>query len=493
MIARSGPGRVRLLVRVSGVVAGVVAGTLASLLLPAVAAAHPLGNFTINHYAGILVMPDEIRIDFVIDQAEIPTFEERRRFDDDADGELSDAEIAAAEEQECADLTGALDLTINGADIALELAGADLTFPLGAGLPTMRLVCDYTASFPTPPPTGVEIGFADRSFAGRLGWREIVVEGDGMLVEAIDGEFLARSLSDRLTDYPADSLTKPLAMSAVTFRATPGGGAQPTAVPPGSPGPAGPPPAEGLAAIFAATDLSPSLLLMSLLAAAGLGAWHALTPGHGKTLVAAWLVGTRGTAVHAVGLGMAVTVSHTLGVLALAALVLVAQQALASDVVARMLPLVAAVGIVAIGGWMLAAELRRLRLIGREGLDVHGHAHASSKGPGAGPTLTRRSLVALGLAGGIVPSASALLILLGAIAAGRAAFGIALVVAFGLGMALVLVGVGLAVVRARGWAARIAAASRLRAAAGYAPLIASIVIVVVGAWLTLQAVNGLGP
>jgi ABC-type nickel/cobalt efflux system permease component RcnA len=491
MRARSGSGRARLLATVSAAVVGVVAGTLASLVLPAGAAAHPLGNFTINHYAGIVVGPGEIRIDFVIDQAEIPTFEERRRFDDDGDGELSDAEIAAAEEQECGDLTGALYLAVDRAEVPLQVAGTGLTFPLGAGLPTMRLVCEYTASFPNAPPTGVEIEFADRSFVGRLGWHEIVVEGDGMVVEAIDGAFLAESLSDRLTDYPADFLTKPLSMSAVRFSATPGGGAQPIATP--APGAPGGPPAEGLPAIFGATDLSPTLLLMSLLAAAGLGAWHALTPGHGKTLVAAWLVGTRGTAAHAVGLGLAVTVSHTLGVLALAALVLVAQQTLAPDLVARILPLVAAVGIVAIGGWMLTAELRRLRLDRRAAVNAHGHSHAGPNGPAGDRALTRRSLFALGLAGGIVPSASALLILLGAIAAGRAGFGIVLVVAFGLGMALVLVGVGLAVVRARGWAARIAAASRLRAMAGYVPLVASILVLGVGAWLTLQAVNALRP
>jgi ABC-type nickel/cobalt efflux system permease component RcnA len=487
MIAPRGGGRARLLVRVSGV----VAGTIASLVLPAVAAAHPLGNFTINHYAGILAMSDAIRIDFVIDQAEIPTFQERLRFDDDADGELSDAEIAAAEEQECADLTGALYLAVDRAEVPLQVTDTDLTFPLGAGLPTMRLVCEYTASFPTVPPAGVEIEFADRSFVGRLGWHEIVIEGDGMEVEAVDGEFLRESLSDRLTDYPADFLTKPLSMSAVRFRATPGVVAEPSTTP--QPGGPGGPPAEGLPAIFGATDLSPTIILMSMLAAAGLGAWHALTPGHGKTLVAAWLVGTRGTAAHAVGLGLAVTVSHTLGVLALAALVLVAQQTLAPDLVARILPLVAAIGIVAIGGWMLAAELRRLRLDRRAAVDTHGHPHEGSKGPAGDRALTRRSLFALGLAGGIVPSASALLILLGAIAAKRAAFGIVLVAAFGLGMALVLVGVGLAVVRARGWAARIAAASRMRAMAGYAPLIASIIVLGVGAWLTLQAVSALRP
>jgi len=460
-----------------------VAGVLTGLLIPAAAAAHPLGNFTINHYAGIRVSRDEIRLDIVIDQAEIPTFDERLRLDTDGDGELSDAEVAAARDGECRALASSLELRVAGATVALMPTDADLSFPLGAGLPTMRLECGYAAPLPGPLPTGgVEIGFADRSFEGRLGWREIVVEGDGATVEATAGAFLPRSISERLTRYPTDALTTPLAMSTVTFRATPGGAAEPTATP-GAP----PPSAEGPPAIFGAADLSPVVLLMSLLTAIGLGAAHALTPGHGKTLVAASLVGARGRTVDAVGLGLAVTVSHTLGILVLAAIIVGAQGLLPADVVARWLPFVAALGILAVGTWMLAAEIRRLR-------PAHSHRTGVHPVPGAtGAAVAPRSLFALGLAGGIVPSTSALLILLGAIAAGRPAFGVVLVLAFGLGMAAILVGVGVAIVRARGWVDRASVGSRLHAVSGYAPLVASIVVVSIGAWLTVQSLVALAP
>jgi nickel/cobalt exporter len=463
MIAATGHSRGRRL--------SAVAGVVTALMIPAVAAAHPLGNITINHYAGIRVGLDQIRLDVVIDQAEIPTFEVRSRLDADADGELSDAEVAAAREPECRELATQLELTVAGSEATLTSGRADLSFPLGAGLPTTRLTCEYIVALPAPIATGgVEIEFTDRSYEGRLGWREIVVEGDGTTVEATDGEFLTQSPSERLTRYPTDSLTALPAMSTVKFRATPGGGAAPPAASPGGPAI----PAEGLPAIFGATDLSPLIVLMSLLTAIALGAFHALTPGHGKTLVAASLVGSRGTALQAAGLGLAVTISHTLGILVLAALIIGAQELLPAEAVAERLPLIAAVGIVAVGAWMLVTEIRGLRTV-----------------PGADPathkTIGRRSLFALGLAGGIVPSTSALLILLGAIAAGRPAFGVVLVVAFGLGMAVVLGGVGMAVVRARSWVDRASVGTRFHEIYGYAPLAASIVVLALGAWLTAQA------
>ena len=456
---------------------------LVGLLIPAVAAAHPLGNFTINHYAGIRVSRDEIRLDIVIDQAEIPTFDERLRLDTDGDGELSDTEIAAAREAECRSLAGSLKLKVVGSPVALAPTDADLSFPLGAGLPTMRLECGYSATLPAPLPIGgIEIAFTDRSFEGRLGWREIVVEGDGTTVEATAGKFLPRSISERLSRYPADALTTPLAMSTVRLLATPGGEAEPSAVP-GAPLPS----AEGLPAIFGAADLSPVVLLMSLLTAIGLGAAHALTPGHGKTLVAASVVGARGRTVDAVGLGLAVTISHTLGILVLAALIVGAQGLLPADVVARWLPFVAALGILAVGGWMLVTEIRRTRAA----QTAHGQGTGTGIHPAPGAAVAPRSLFALGLAGGIVPSTSALLILLGAIAAGRPAFGVVLVLAFRLGMAAILVGVGVAVVRARGWVDRASVGSRFHAVSAYAPLAASIVVVTIGALLTAQSLAGL--
>ncbi|HEY7590161.1 MAG TPA: sulfite exporter TauE/SafE family protein [Candidatus Limnocylindrales bacterium] len=455
--------------------AALVAAALMLAAHPGAAAAHPLGNFTINHYAGIAVGPDAIQLDLVIDLAEIPTFEERARLDRDNDGDVSDAEIAASRDEECRALERAVQLAVDQAAQALVLEDAALSFPMGAGLPTMRLECRFGAAvtWSAAPRT---VRFVDAAYSAIQGWREIVVSGDRVTIAPVDGDYLAQSASERLTRYPEDRLSSPLAMDFATFTVVAGGPAASVA-PSTPPGLAG----TGWPAVFGATDLSPLVLLVALLTAAAIGAGHALTPGHGKTVMAAWLVGSRGSASHAVGLGLAVTVSHTLGVLLLAAVVLVAQRTLPATIVAEALPLVAALGIVAIGAWMFAGELLDLRRRRRHA--HHAHAH-EPRPPGR---VTWRGLFALGLVGGIVPSTSALLILLGAIAAGRPAFGIVLVVAFGLGMAAILTGVGLLTVVARGRVERLAGGSRLAAAWAYMPLLAAAVVLAVGAWLTAQS------
>ena len=301
-----------------------------------------------------------------------------------------------------------------------------------------------------------------------------------------------------------------------------------------------------LPSIFRSADLSPIVLLVSILTAGALGAGHALTPGHGKTLMAAYLVGTRGTPLHAAGLGLSVTVSHTLGILVLAAVVVGAQGFLPPDTVVRSAPVIAAISIVAIGGWMLFGEGRRRwraraasAAVAHEHVHAHGddhapeHDHATrpvtttptttptarprprphsddhghdatpaipgehshggvthSHLPPAGTTISWRSLFVLGLAGGLIPSTSALLILLGSIAAGRPAFGFVLVVAFGLGMALVMGGIGLALVLARGRLDRVDAGSPLGRASGFVPLAAAVLVFGLGLYLTIQAVAG---
>ena len=110
--------------------------------------------------------------------------------------------------------------------------------------------------------------------------------------------------------------------------------------------------------------------------------------------------------------------------------------------------------------------------------------------PPAGTTISWRSLFVLGLAGGLIPSTSALLILLGSIAAGRPAFGFVLVVAFGLGMALVMGGIGLALVLARGRLDRVDASSPLGRVSGVVPLAAATLVFGLGLYLTIQAVAG---
>jgi nickel/cobalt exporter len=517
---------------------GALAVCIAAFLgLPGLAAAHPLGNFTINHYAGIRVEPERILLDVVIDQAEIPTFQARLTFDQDGDGELSSTEIDRGRLEACTDLATDLDLRLDAAPLTLTLAEAGLSFPPGAGgLSTMRSVCLFEALPGERLRAGGTLTFADRSFAERVGWREIVATGSGMTLEGGDGTIRSSSPSARLTAYPDDLLTQALADTELTMVVSPGGpvlpaadipDAHPVATPAAPAVPAaaadgnaskldpvaavvpGGVGAGDLPAIFRTADLTPLVLLVSIVTAAALGAGHALTPGHGKTLMAAYLVGTRGTPVHAAGLGLSVALSHTLGILALATLVVGAQGVLPPDVVVRTTPVVAAISIVAIGGWMLIGEARRRW--GRETQDHdhdhdHGHDHdhlaataagehrhgglAHSHLPTPGTTISWRSLFLLGLAGGLIPSASALLILLGSIAAGRPVFGFVLVVAFGLGMAVVMSGIGLALVLARGRLDRVDTGSWLGRATAQLPLLAACLVFGFGIYLTIQAISG---
>ena len=536
------------------IVAALVA--IGALGFPAVAAAHPLGNFTINHYAALRVGPSEIRLDVVVDLAEIPAFQERIRIDANGDGDVSEAESDAARETECTTLAASLDLRSDGVRADLSLVASGLTFPAGAGgVPTMRTVCEFVARFDQGVASGTVVSFADTSNVERIGWREIIVLGDGVSIDAAPDNPPPVSIdqSARLTAYPKDLLTQPLNVHSVTFLVAAGGsplptftapdaqplaGASPTtspgesgvattAAPTATPGPAAVPGGVSgdIPDLFRA-DLTPLVAVLSILLAMALGAGHALTPGHGKTLMAAYLVGTRGTVRHAAGLGLAVTVSHTLGILFLALLVTGAESILPADVVVRTIPIVAALAFVAIGAAMLFAELRRRRRAfalaavsaehthdhddhdhedhGHGGPNDHDHGDPRESLPGEHShggirhshlpaddrTLSWRNLFALGLAGGIIPSTNALIILLGTIVAGRAAFGIVLVVAFGLGMALVLGGVGAIMVLARERLERLPMTSSLGRAARDAPLAAAVVVLSVGLWLTVQAVGG---
>jgi len=528
---------------------------LAVLLVPALAAAHPLGNFTINHYTGIRVEPDRILLDVVIDQAEIPTFQARLDFDTDGDGEVSDEETDAGRVTACDGLKPSLALKVGGVASNLTLTEAGLTFPAGVGgLSTMRMVCGFRVDT-GPIAAGTRIDYTDTSFSERLGWREIVASGSAMTLAGTDGALRTKDTSARLTAYPTNLLTQALADTSISIVATPGGATLPPFdIADASPLPGGgqvatagtPPPPAGatipvaaptsapataagvpggvtsgdLPSIFRTADLSPLVLLISILTAAALGAGHALTPGHGKTLMAAYLVGTRGTPLHAAGLGLSVTFSHTLGILVLAALVVGAGGILPPDLIVKSAPMVAAISIVAIGGWMLikegrrrwgirAAEAARTQAHAHEDAHAHQHEHehehflttddqhehshsgvAHSHLPPPGATISWRSLFVLGLAGGLIPSTSALLILLGSIAAGRPAFGFVLVVAFGLGVALVMGGIGLALVLARGRLDRVDAGSPLGRASSLVPLGAAFLVFGLGVYLTIQAVAG---
>jgi nickel/cobalt transporter (NicO) family protein len=499
-----------------------------ALVSPATVAAHPLGNFTINHFAALRVGTDRVGLDVVIDRAEIPAFQERQRLDTNGDGTLQDAELAGQPPMACQALAADLHLAADGAPVPLALEAAGMSFPAGAGgLSTMRLVCEYTGALRTVIGATTRLTFEDASFAERIGWREIVVAGDAVTIAGRSAADDLAGVSARLTSYPADLLTQPLDERSIAVEASAGGPAlarwqAPDATPlearadasttggalgavPGGVG-------RELASIVNVQDLTPLAILVSLGIAVVLGVLHALSPGHGKTIMAAYLVGGRGSSRQAVGLGLAVTVSHTLGVLALAGITLAASSVLPPERLYPVLGVASGALVIGIGGSLL---WRRLRSLLEERGHAHGHAHEHLHADAhehehphahphphvhphaagsAGDAISWRGLLALGLSGGLVPSASALILLLGSIAAGRVAYGLVLVVAFGLGMALVLAGIGLLLVHARRLVGRrmaggVALGDRLQRLVAPIQLATAGLVVVLGIVLTGQALT----
>jgi ABC-type nickel/cobalt efflux system permease component RcnA len=255
-----------------------------------------------------------------------------------------------------------------------------------------------------------------------------------------------------------------------------------------------------------AGELTPGFILFALGVAIVLGAAHALQPGHGKTIVAAYLVGARGTARHAVFLGATVTATHTAGVYALGLVTLLLSQYILPERLYPILEAASGVLVIAIGALLLA---RRLVTATRGRPADHNHAHAPghshhhdhsaerghddhhdlahghSHGPQAGERVSWKSLLALGVSGGLLPCPEALMVLLITIAAHRVVFGLLLIVAFSTGLAAVLVGFGLLLVYARGLFARVNLSSGL--VPRLLPVASALVIVVAGGVITAQA------
>jgi nickel/cobalt transporter (NicO) family protein len=473
---------------------------LAAVLLAAGAAraaAHPLGNFTVNAYSGLRVGPDRLEVDYVVDMAEIPTFQTRQAIDTDQDSKLSREEAAAWRDRECPRLASGVQAVVAGRPLTLTVTGSSLTFPEGAGgLDTLRLECALATTLPVTPAATRALTYADRNQPDRVGWREITAVGDRTTLQSTDVP--TTSASARLTTYPEDQLSSPLNQRTAILQFKASAAARGTPTSPaagGTPGAsAGAPGAGGTTAVTRAgidrvtaaftalvgeRSLSPGFAVVALPLAVGLGAAHAVAPGHGKTVMAAYLVGLRGTLGQAVTVGATVTLTHTAGVLVLG-LALTTSRAVASERVYPWLGLASGLLLAAVGvGLLLRARA------GHHHPHPHGHGHHDPARP-----LGRRGLVALGLAGGLVPSPSAVVVLLGGIALGQMWFGVALVVAYGLGMALALTGIGLLLARLRDRVdrrLRLPDGSLLARAGRLLPAVSASVIVLVGVGL---AVNG---
>jgi ABC-type nickel/cobalt efflux system permease component RcnA len=475
-------------------VAAAGAALLLLVALAATASAHPLGNYTVNRAVVVTVAPGKVAVTYLVDMAEIPAFNEIAAIDTDGDGLTSAAEQGTYATSACANVLGDLELTLDGRTVALVSAGAaGLSFPEGAGqLHTLRLECQLSAEWPASGSGVLQI--ADRANDGHVGWHEVIIRADGgARITAADVP--AASDSAFLTAYPADRLQTPpdVRQGSATFEFA--GGTAGAAPAPSSPNAAAT--ANDPLAALVGGELSPALVALALLLAAGLGAAHAISPGHGKTLVAAYLVGSRGTIRQAAALGLAVAATHTAGVLVLGVLVLLGGELFLPERIIGWLTVVSGAMMAALGAALIwrATQRRRGSSHSHPHPHEHPHTHPHPHRQPIEPALTVRGAALLGMAGGMVPSASALIVLLAAVTTGRLVFGLALIGAFGAGMALVLGGIAVVTTVAHGWLSRRLGSARPRLLTwlgGLVPVGSGMVVAGVGVVLTLTAVSRLG-
>jgi len=421
-----------------------------ALVLPVAASAHPLGNFTVNRFSRIEVAGPRIYVRYVLDLAEIPTFQA---------GKI-DAQLYARR------IVRGAQLTVNGRRVRLVPVETALAHPAGAGgLKTTRLEVVLRG----PSLTGRSaVEYRDSNYANRIGWKEVLVGS-------------APSRSHELRAYPKDLLSSPLNVTTVRTSLMPGdshGTAPHVARGTGLQAPDRVSDA-GFAALVGRDQLGFWVIIGSLGAALFWGMAHALSPGHGKTIVTAYLVGQRGTPRHAALLGLVVTATHTVGVFALGAVTLLLSRFIVPDQLYPWLNLVSGVLVVLIGASVLRARLRNRRAHARGHNHDHHHDH----------DLSRRSIIAVGVSGGLLPCPSALVVLLAAISLHRVAFGMLLVVAFSIGLALTITGIGLAVVLARGAFRRFTLDGRV---VSLLPTASALVIVAAGFVMTLHALPEVG-
>lgn len=254
---------------------------------------------------------------------------------------------------------------------------------------------------------------------------------------------------------------------------------------------------DGFAGVFEDAAAGKTALVLLLLAALGWGALHALSPGHGKAMVAAYLVGAKGTSRHAVVLGAVVTATHTIGVFALGLVTLLLAQYILPEDLFPWLTLVSGLLVLEIGLAVLRSRVghhraQRAHPHAHEHGGAHGHHH---HGPGHhhGPhghshdvpdTITWKALIGMGASAGLIPCPSALVVLLGAVAQHQVALGLLLILAFSVGLAATLTALGLLVVHARRVTTKLNVPQRLVTAI---PAASALVIVGLGCVLTLQA------
>jgi nickel/cobalt transporter (NicO) family protein len=494
-------------------------------VVPSPAAAHPLGNFSVNHLNRLEFTPDRVVDDVIVDTAEIPTAQAETQIDTDGDGTATPTELSAFAVERCAAFNETTTLRVDGDQVDFMVTSASFVYNPGlAGLRTSRLECRLEAVTDLTAPHALQ--FSDGYLPDRIGWKEVNAVGNG--IEIIDSPVPQTSVTDSLHDYPVDLLSSPLDIRQASFsvRPSPGAGAGPVAASPTNQFSSG----HGgfwsgavdriqrrFDDLIGRREMTLSVGFLAIGLALILGASHALLPGHGKTVMAAYIAGRQGSVRDAVIVGATVTGTHTGGVLLLG-LALTLSTSLAGESVLGWLGVTSGVMIAGLGLGLLWNALKHRG----GGLFGHGHSHAYGFNDDhhdhdhhdhdhhdhdhhdhdhhdhdhhAPAHVSRRGLIGMGVAGGLVPSPSALVILLSAIALGRTWFGVMLVVGYGVGMAGTLTAAGVLMVgvrdkyryRMRGNSGRLATAVRRWGVA--APYFTAGLVTIVGLGLAVRSIG----
>ncbi len=447
------------------------------------ARAHPAGFSSVNRYVGVSVdARGAVHVAYLLDFAELPAYAEIEQLDADHDGSLSPAEQRAYLDARVPPLVARWTVEIDGVKVPARVTGSGLEVPPGErGLSTLRIAADVIAEPPSPVDLGgreVRVHVVDPGFAERSGWREMAAEeSDAATVvsgPARTGAVLAYGSAQPGGPPRVDEGT-------FVFRSRAGAPPPEPAARPAAPASVDPRLARLSEAMRQAED-GPRFLAVALALAFALGAAHALSPGHGKALAAAYLVGRRARPSQAFVFGASVTVAHTAVVFVLAALAIAVERTVGSERLTRGLELVSAVAIVALGIVQLSRRWREVTA-GAEAAHDHAHDHEVDGPDGL------RSLVALGAASGLAPCPAALALLLAAVALHKSVLGLGLVVVFSAGVAATLTAAGLLVVTARRAVDRVAGrAPGLTNVLRWLPVMSSMCVLLIGILLCASAI-----
>ena len=482
---------------------------------------HPMGNFSVSHYSRIEAGPAGAKIHYVLDLAEIPTFELLQGWGLTAASPQADLDARAARQMQA--WSRNLKIVSNGREVAPQMLRTTAVIDKGAGgMAILRVTADLTVE------AGTNLTYEDANYPDRAGWKEIVVtaSADAVLDEAAPKD---ADRSQELTAYPQDPLVAPpqdlnasvrwhSARPLVSEMAKPPAAAPPVAPEPAPRTVASTQPGQSgagmvvrgdyLSRLLHQADLGWGTILLGLAVAFGLGAIHALSPGHGKTIVAAYLVGARGTPKHAAFLGFMVTFTHTISVFFLGLVTLFLSKYVLPETIYPVLGTISGLSIVWIGGTLFYKRLRKA--FGHDHghhhhHHHHGHDHAHDHGGlvhdhGDGHVhshmpegdITMGSLIALGASGGLVPCPSALVLLLSSVALGRVGVGLVLLVAFSAGLAAVLTAIGMTVLFAKNLLPDSQKTAR-SAAFRYLPVASAAIITCAGVLMTAVALGVIRP